>query len=102
MRIDKIKVRPKKEIVAAPCTAEFAAMLACWATSNDLTNAGACAESGQVLQDCMKQKVRTPWESNGRLCSLLSSLLPTLVQGARKAPARSTINYHLARFSKHS
>jgi len=57
MKIDKLKVRPKKEILAAPCAAEFASMLACWASANDLNNSGPCAEKGSTLQDCLKQKV---------------------------------------------
>jgi hypothetical protein len=57
MKIDKLKVRPRKETVAASCAAEFASMLACWASANDLSNTGLCAAQGQTLQDCLKQRV---------------------------------------------
>ncbi len=57
MKVDKLKVRPKKVTQAAPCAGEFATMLACWATSHDLSNAGQCAEAAKALQMCMKQRV---------------------------------------------
>lgn len=111
MRIDKLKVRPKKDLAAAPCAAEFAAMLACWASANDLSNTGACAQSGQALQTCLKTRVRAGcgarradrcvrmrWCGAHRPCRV--PLYFNHTQGPRKAPHQSTINYHLARFSK--
>lgn len=78
MKIDKIKVRPKKDLAVAPCAAEFAAMLACWASSNDLSNTGTCADRGRALQDCLRTKVRMRfWKS--RLC--LTYILLLLGQG---------------------
>lgn len=57
MQISKIKVRARKNLAAAPCAVEFAAMLACWASASDLSNSGACAESSRMLQECLKQSV---------------------------------------------
>ncbi|SNX81450.1 related to MRP10 - mitochondrial ribosomal protein of the small subunit [Melanopsichium pennsylvanicum] len=76
MKLNKLKVRPKKDAAAAPCAAEFATMLACWASSNDLNNIGACKDSAKALQECM------------------SSRKP------RGGVSKPTINYHLARLSK--
>ncbi|KAN0066139.1 hypothetical protein ACQY0O_000233 [Thecaphora frezii] len=76
MKLDKLKVRPTKDLAAAPCAAEFATMLACWASSNDLSNIGPCKDSAKSLQLCMASK-----------------------QG-RRGPSKPTINYHLARLSK--
>jgi hypothetical protein len=41
----------------APCAAEFASMLACWASSNDLGNSGACQQSAVALQNCLRTQV---------------------------------------------
>ena len=57
MKIDKLKVRPKKAARAAPCAAEFATMLACWASHNDLANSAQCSETAKALQICMRSKV---------------------------------------------
>ncbi|PWN88513.1 hypothetical protein FA10DRAFT_303473 [Acaromyces ingoldii] len=76
MKLDKLKVRPKKDAATAPCAAEFATMLACWATANDLSNSGPCADSAKALQTCLQTR------------------------GKRRVVKRPTINYHLARFSK--
>lgn len=57
MKLNKLKVRPKKDAAAAPCAAEFATMLACWASSNDLNNIGACKDSARALQECMASRV---------------------------------------------
>jgi len=57
MKLDKLKVRPKKNAAAAPCAAEFATMLACWASSSDLNNVGACKDSAKALQECMASRV---------------------------------------------
>ncbi|CEH17369.1 hypothetical protein CBOM_03415 [Ceraceosorus bombacis] len=78
MKLHHLKVRPRKEVAQAPCAAEFAAMLACWASSQDTNNTGPCAASAKVLQQCM---------NSGK--------------ANRNRPAKSTINYHLARLSKH-
>ncbi|KDN38949.1 hypothetical protein K437DRAFT_228308 [Tilletiaria anomala UBC 951] len=76
MKINKLKVRPKKEVRTAACAAEFATMLACWASYNDLSSQGQCAESARALQACMRTKAK------------------------KQAVSKPTINYHLARFSK--
>lgn len=65
MKIDKLRVRPKKAVMPAPCAAEFAQMLACWASANDLGNTGACAQSAQVLQQCMRSQVRAHRSKGG-------------------------------------
>ncbi|WFD15780.1 hypothetical protein MARU1_001804 [Malassezia arunalokei] len=78
MKFEQLKVRPKKLARKAPCAAEFASMLACWASSQDLRSQSECAEVTKLLRDCMT----------------------TAQQGPRKQ-AKPTINYHLARFSKH-
>lgn len=101
MKINKLKVRPRKDVMAAPCAAEFAAMLACWASSSDLSNGGACAETGKMLQDCLKQSVSTKWRRNLGVQFYAHYYIESLLtQGSRKAPARSSINYQLARFTK--
>lgn len=62
MKLHKLKVRPKKETGAAPCAAEFATMLACWASSSDLASQGPCADSARALQECMRTKVSWPFK----------------------------------------
>ncbi|WFD38325.1 uncharacterized protein MJAP1_001276 [Malassezia japonica] len=76
MKVDKLKVRPKKIAAQAPCAAEFASVLACWASSNDIRSQSTCQEPTRALRECMATR--------------------------RPAVNRSkpTINYHLARFSK--
>ncbi|PWN33476.1 uncharacterized protein FA14DRAFT_161306 [Meira miltonrushii] len=76
MKIDKLRVRPKKAAIPAPCAAEFATMLACWASSNDLGSSGECQKHAVALQTCLR------------------------TQGGSKRVPKSAINYHLARFSK--
>lgn len=61
MKIKKLQVRPKKEAMAAPCAAEFAAMLACWASTNDLGSTGECKDRATQLQICMKTNVSCRW-----------------------------------------
>ncbi|WFD29273.1 hypothetical protein MSPP1_000280 [Malassezia sp. CBS 17886] len=75
MKVDKLKVRPKKLAAQAPCSAEFATVLACWASSHDIRSQSACAEATKALRDCMATKR----PSAGR--------------------SKPTINYHLARFA---
>ncbi|KAL9939505.1 hypothetical protein V8E36_001322 [Tilletia maclaganii] len=73
MKLTRLRVRARKEARATPCAAEFATMLACWASANDFHSTGPCAEAAKSLQECMRNKA------------------------VRKGPAKSTINYHLAR-----
>ncbi|CAO1629116.1 unnamed protein product [Jaminaea pallidilutea] len=76
MKIKNLQVRPKKEAMAAPCAAEFAAMLACWASTNDLGSTGECKDRATQLQICMKTNAgKRPRQTN-------------------------SINYHLAKWSK--
>ncbi|WFD21897.1 hypothetical protein MEQU1_000556 [Malassezia equina] len=77
MKVDKLKVRPKKLASKAPCAAEFAAVLACWASSSDLRSQAECAEVTKTLRECMA------------------------TSHTGQARTKPTINYHLARFSKH-
>lgn len=83
MKIDKLKVRPRKAAAAAPCATEFATMLACWASSHDIRSQGECREAARALQTCMTTAVRT--DANER---------------PNRSKAKPTINYHLARYSK--
>ncbi|CAD6901744.1 unnamed protein product [Tilletia controversa] len=76
MKIPRLRVRARKEARATPCAAEFATMLACWASASDFNSAGPCADAAKALQDCMRNKA------------------------VSKVPAKSTINYHLARAGK--
>ncbi|WFC93605.1 hypothetical protein MBRA1_000226 [Malassezia brasiliensis] len=76
MKVDKLKVRPKKMAANAPCAAEFAAVLACWASSNDIRSQSVCLEPTRTLRECMATK------------------------RASVNKSKPTINYHLARFSK--
>ncbi|EDP43672.1 hypothetical protein MGL_1885 [Malassezia globosa CBS 7966] len=78
MKFEKLKVRPKKLASKAPCAAEFASVLACWASTQDLRSQSECVGVTKTLRECMA----------------------TAHQGPRKQ-AKPTINYHLARFSKH-
>lgn len=39
MRIHQLKVRPKKSLLSAPCSAELAALLACWASTDSVMGA---------------------------------------------------------------
>lgn len=84
MKVDKLKVRPKKMAANAPCAAEFAAVLACWASSNDIRSQSVCLEPTRTLRECMATKV----------CFVYST------QRATVNKSKPTINYHLARFSK--
>lgn len=84
MKVDKLKVRPKKIAASAPCAAEFAAVLACWASSNDIRSQSTCQDPTRVLRDCMATKVR----------------YDVLTQRPPMNRSKPTINYHLARFSK--
>ena len=53
MKFEQLKVRPKKLARKAPCAAEFASVLACWASSQDLRSQSECAEVTKLLRDCM-------------------------------------------------
>lgn len=86
MKVDKLKVRPKKMAATAPCAAEFAAVLACWASSNDIRSQSTCLEPTRTLRECMATKVRF--------------FLLALTQRPSVNRSKPTINYHLARFSK--
>lgn len=57
MKVTKLKVKHKNEMVAAPCAAEFASMLACWASSSDINSVGPCKNLARSLQDCMASRV---------------------------------------------
>ncbi|ELU44875.1 CHCH domain-containing protein [Rhizoctonia solani AG-1 IA] len=57
MKIERLRVRPRKAAVNTPCAAELATMLGCWASSGDIKSAGACAEAAKVLHECMKTSV---------------------------------------------
>lgn len=48
---------PPAEFVPT-CGPQFASMLACWATSGDLRNAGPCVEPAKLLTMCLKSPVR--------------------------------------------
>ncbi|PWN26938.1 hypothetical protein BDZ90DRAFT_261187 [Jaminaea rosea] len=80
MKIRQLKVRPKHEAATSPCAAELAAMLACWASTHDTANAGACRDAAKGLQNCMRLQAN----------------------GAGRVRGASTINYHLAKWSKGS
>lgn len=82
MKIDKLKVRPRKAAATAPCATEFAAMLACWASSHDLRSQGECREAARALQTCMTTAV--------------SSML-TSAQIAARQSRRSTTTSHATR-----
>lgn len=58
MKVDKLKVRPKKMAAQAPCAAEFASVLACWASSNDIRSQSTCQEPTRALRECMATRVR--------------------------------------------
>lgn len=82
MKIDKLRVRPKKAVMPAPCAAEFAQMLACWASANDLGNTGPCAQSAQVLQQCMRSQVRAHRRRGGDVeppCMVPNTLSSTIL-----------------------
>ncbi|KAF8610085.1 hypothetical protein BDV93DRAFT_601151 [Ceratobasidium sp. AG-I] len=78
MKIQNLRVRPRKAVANTPCAGELATMLGCWASSGDIKSAGACAEAAKVLHDCMRTSA-----------------------GKRKDP-KPTINYHLARLARRS
>ncbi|PWN19554.1 hypothetical protein BCV69DRAFT_251053 [Microstroma glucosiphilum] len=77
MRIHQLKVRPKKSLLSAPCSAELAALLACWASTDRLGTHGACANAMRGLEECMRRAATAP-----------------------RAKARPAINYHLAKWGK--
>lgn len=101
MKISKLKVRPRKDIVAAPCAAEFAAMLACWASSNDLSNRGTCAETGRMLQDCMKQSVSTCEYCLSAGSHLSSTSIDFFRDCGKRLPNRPSITNSLVSQSKY-
>lgn len=79
MRIEKLRVKPKKALASSPCSAEFAALLACWASTGDVMGAplmgvgavprggpaaqaansaaGPCREAMMRLEECMRRGV---------------------------------------------
>lgn len=59
MKVDHLKVRPKKLASKAPCAAEFASVLACWASSQDLRSQNECAAVTKTLRECMATAVCT-------------------------------------------
>ncbi|KAI8144271.1 hypothetical protein BJV82DRAFT_513927 [Fennellomyces sp. T-0311] len=74
MHLKQLKVRPKKLLESSPCVVEMGALFECWATSGiDDKHCQAVAKS---LQECMAKP-------------------------GRKTKQQNTINYHLARLSKH-
>ncbi|KAH8921093.1 hypothetical protein BT69DRAFT_1221951 [Atractiella rhizophila] len=54
--LPKLRITPKKKETPNPCQAEVAAMLACWASSRDLSHEGACRDLVSALQDCMSRQ----------------------------------------------
>ncbi|KAF8333979.1 uncharacterized protein EI90DRAFT_2915710 [Cantharellus anzutake] len=77
MKVDHLKVRPRKVKNAAPCALQLATMLNCWASKNDFRSIGPCADAAQSLRLCMGG-----------------------MAGGRVKPHKPTINYHLARLGK--
>ncbi|WFD33915.1 hypothetical protein MCUN1_000741 [Malassezia cuniculi] len=57
MKIDKLKVRPRKAAAAAPCATEFASVLACWASSQDFRSQSQCREAARALQTKAKPTI---------------------------------------------
>ena len=73
MHFQKLKVRPRKSLCLIPlsrltiqlflgrgqniCGTELAAMLSCWAATNDLHATGRCMETVQDLYRCMQTTV---------------------------------------------
>ncbi|RDB24305.1 37S ribosomal protein mrp10, mitochondrial [Hypsizygus marmoreus] len=76
IHIKNLKVRPRKNVTQNMCGTQLAAMLGCWAATDDLGSTGLCEDSAKALFQCMRT---TP--------------LP-------KKTHRPTINYHLARLGK--
>ncbi|KAJ7219079.1 hypothetical protein GGX14DRAFT_589850 [Mycena pura] len=74
--IKQLRVRPKKTQPYNMCGPALAAMLSCWAATNDNQNLAACKEAAETLFHCMRT---TP--------------MPKKVH-------KPTINYHLARLGK--
>lgn len=62
-----LRVRPRKDMSIGPCTLELSAMLACWATSADLHNAGPCKDLGSAVTECMRRSVSCVcvWKEGG-------------------------------------
>ncbi|KAL6309124.1 hypothetical protein BKA93DRAFT_724450 [Sparassis latifolia] len=73
MYIQRLKVRPRKQVKATPCYVQLSAMLGCWAATSDLHSAGPCQDAARALYDCMR-----------------TAPMPGKQQ-------KSTINYHLRR-----
>ncbi|ESK92989.1 37s ribosomal protein mitochondrial [Moniliophthora roreri MCA 2997] len=76
IHIKNLKVRPKKSSSYTPCSAQFAAILGCWATTGDFHSVKQCQEAAQTLFHCMRT---TPMAKKNQ---------------------RPAINYHLARLGK--
>ncbi|RHZ76456.1 hypothetical protein Glove_197g84 [Diversispora epigaea] len=74
MKIEKLKVRPKRVENLGACIPETAAVLTCW--SNNSSDSPSCQQTVQALTDCMRNAKSQKNRSN-------------------------TVNYHLARLSKY-
>ncbi|EPY53341.1 ribosomal protein subunit Mrp10 [Schizosaccharomyces cryophilus OY26] len=73
--LSRLRVRPKKERQAIPCSQEMAALLGCWQNNSGNTNSSQCLKVAASLENCMKSQ-----------------------HGKQKS--ENTINYHLARLGK--
>ncbi|BGP17017.1 hypothetical protein JCM10213_000348 [Rhodosporidiobolus nylandii] len=76
MHIAKLKVKPRKTAYVQPCALELTAMLGCWASAGDITNAKECRESAMRLHECMSKPM------------------------PKGKPRVSSVNYHLSRLGK--
>src|SRR5258708_16434547 len=117
MKVDHLKVRPKKcechtstwaypganrndvplspAKGVAPCAIQLAKLLNCWASRSDLQSTGPCAEAAQDLRLCMRGALRAMPTSVSGITNVVQ------LQGiARAKPRKHTINYHLARIGK--
>ncbi|KAF7729010.1 hypothetical protein EC973_005041 [Apophysomyces ossiformis] len=74
MKLKQLKVRPKKILEASPCIVEMGSLFECWATAG--VDDKRCVTAAKALSDCMAKPVS-------------------------KNKSQNTINYHLARLSKH-
>ncbi|KAI7867359.1 hypothetical protein BDF14DRAFT_1874947 [Spinellus fusiger] len=74
MKLKQLKVRPKKLLDSSPCLVEMGSLFECWATSG--VDDKRCVVASKALSECMTKPVT-------------------------KSNRQNTINYHLARLSKH-
>ena len=111
MKLKQLKVRPKKILESSPCVVEMGALFECWATSGiDDKHCQAVAKS---LQECMAKPVCFPLILvlffPDFSCFCFHSFHQTyhffivciIKKQGRKTKQQNTINYHLARLSKH-